>query len=611
MKYDNRQVREWVSGVLAGIFKPEPNEEIWQWAERTMRIPATENEEKAGMLWSSDDSPYVRELMEWVKRPGKGEFWVRKSSQVGITMAVLIIICWMIVNRPGNIGYAIDSVDEARKISRTRLKKWITLNNLLEEIGEDPEDMSNLTYFFRGTTVYMLGAFAVGGWANKSIALFILDELDKHPYIEGEGTTVELARERCKRPKNAKIIGFSSPGETDQITTEWRNGTQEEMEIPFPCCGFMQPLKKEHLVYSTKEFKDLAGDYDLEKVAIGAYFKCQHCGGRLLDHEKRAALKLCKSRATNPKPQPGIRSLHIWDAYSAFVTFGEIAIQWIKADGNVSLLERLYRGKFGEQYEKSGRSLKHEDILACRGTKDAGTWYERGSLPFVPVWLTMAIDVQGDVRKATKMAVDTRGNFWVVDWRVTLSLDEAFDWIDEAVNGPDGPLYCSEGFCDEGHLHKVVRETCMARLQVDSLAGIWPVKGVGVDATNDLVSTNYRFVGGEFDEDILVYAIAEGNFKWELVYMISQRTKREKLRKPILYLPSDTEDDDVFVDEMCNEHPVKEVSKRTGKEKWVWKKVGPNDFWDTVKYCIAMWTVKRPTLQRQGVGRSYELKGTE
>ena len=138
-------IRAWVAGAPAGIYTPEPNEEIYEWAERTMRIPGTENEEMAGMLWTSATTPYVRDLMKWAKRPGKGEFWIKKSSQVGFTMAVLLIICWMVVHRPGNIAYALDSIDEARKLSRTRLQKWIEENRLLEEIGEEADALNNLT----------------------------------------------------------------------------------------------------------------------------------------------------------------------------------------------------------------------------------------------------------------------------------------------------------------------------------------------------------------------------------------------------------------------------------------------------------------------------------
>ena len=432
MKLDGKVVREWVAGVLAGIYSPSPNEEIWEWAGRTLRIPSTENEEMAGMFWNVEKTPYVKEFMRWVKMPGKGEFWIKKSSQVGITMALLIVICWMIVHRPGNVAYAIDSVPEARNISKTRLKKWIEMNNLLDEIGEDEDSMSNLTYFFKGMTVYMLGAYSKGGWANKSIVLFILDELDKHPYIEGEGTTVTLARERCKRPKNAKIIGFSTPGESNQITIEYEKGTCEELRIPFPCCGHFQALKKEALVFSSKEFKDLADGYDRSKVESDAYFKCELCNGRLYDRDKMAVMGKYLAVPTNEKATGKVRSLHIWDAYSPFVSFGQIALEWIDAMGDVTLMERLYRGRFGEKYEKGGREMKQSDILGCRGR------LPRGVIPNDTVLLFQTIDIQGDVQKTAKMAVDRAGNFYVVDWFISLVLSEAVEWAYVPVVDEDG-----------------------------------------------------------------------------------------------------------------------------------------------------------------------------
>lgn len=597
MKYDGAAVRQWVAGVLAGIYEPELDEEPWQWAERTLEIPWTENEEMAGKLWDSSLTPYVREIMEWARRPGKGEFWIRKSSQVGLTMAMLVLICWMIVNRPGNVGYAIDSVTEARNISKVRLQKWITENALLEEMGEETDSLSNLTYYLRRMTVYLMGAYSPGAWANKSIVLFLLDELDKHPYIEGEGTTVTLARERCKRPKNAKIVGWSSPGETGQITKEEKRGTQERPFLMFPC-GHEQPLKFENLVFGTKEFRDLADAYDLEVVQQKAYFRCEIelCTCRLDDAGKRAALrKGCRLVATNPKPVPGVRSLEVWDGYSPFVTIGQIAVEWIQAQGDMELLERFYRGRLGRNFEKSGRALKHEDIIKARMA------YVRGECPFVPVLLCQAIDIQGDVQKAVKVAVDEKGNFWVIDWFVSLVLREAVEWGYEPVKGPDGKdLYISAGFIDEGHRTDEVRRMCLEFMPV-----FWPVKGRGKMQVQNTISTSPKWVDGQ---TILTYHISEDDFKWQMLKMITERDKRLKKLEPVMHFPHDAEDDDDFVAEMCNERPVMKKNA-LGREKWEWEKLGPNDFWDCVKYCVALYAAMRPALVETPVpGRRYELK---
>lgn len=619
MKFGATNLRGFVVGVLLGIYKPEPNEEIYEWAERTLRIPATENPDMAGMLWSSSYSAYVRELMRWVKRPGKGEFWIRKSSQTGFTMAILIIICWFIVHRPCPIGYSINNEHEARNISKIRLQNWIVQNDLLSEIGEEQDALNNLTYYFRNATVYMLSGANTGNWQNKTLDLVILDELDLHERHEGQGTTVDMARGRVKRSANSKIIGFSTPGASDQITSEYKAGTQDEIRIPFPCCGFMQPLKKENLVFSTKDFKDLAGGYLMEKVKSDAYFRCTACGGRLYDHQKRTAMQSCEYVSTNPKADPAIRSVHIWDAYSYLVTFGQLAVDWIKAEGNPELLEGLYRRNFGEPFERTGSVLKHADVLACRGV-DArktdettgeltgeNTFYLRGTCPFVPMWLTQVTDVQGEIRKSMKIAVDPRGNFWIIDWKVHLSLTEAFDWIDVPVTGPDGgELYCEDGFCDEGHLAKEVRQECHERILLDSLRVIWPIKGVpSVDRVAELIGTNYRFIGGTYgEEEILVYSIADRAFKWELFNMIKYRSKRLKTGKPVIYIPSDSEEydkeHDNIVDELSNEHPFKKKIKGTNREVDDWKKTGHNDYLDTLKYGIAMWTVKRGLLANTG-----------
>lgn len=589
MNYPPGVVRLWVAGVLKGIYTPMPDEEVWEWAERTLRIPKTENEEMAGMFWSSAHTPYVREMLRWAKRPGKGEFWIKKSSQVGFTMAVLILICWMIAHRPGNVAYAIDSIEEAKKISKTRLRRWIEDNALLESIGESDDDMSNLTYYLRGMTVYMLGAHSPGGWANKSIVLFILDEVDKHPYLEGEGTTTTLARERCKRPRNAKIIGFSTPGESDQITQEWKRGTQEEIRIPFPCCGNKQALKWERFTFGTKEFRDLAGEYDLEKVKADAHFECEFCGpaGRLRDQDKKAALLEYESVATNPKPIPGIRSLHLWDAYSPFVSFGDLALEWIQAQGDVTLLERFMRGRRGEQFEREGKALKHGDILKCRGG------YARGTCPFVPVLMCAAIDIQGDVQKAVKVAFDAKGNAYVIDWFVSLVLQEAVEWCYEPVAGPNElPIYVTHALIDEGHRAMDVRRMCMAHLPM-----FWPVKGRSSIQVREVIGTSYPMVDGH---ELCCYHIAEDQFKWQLLAMIGDREKRAKRGEVQFFVPDEVDDDDQFVIELCNERPIRKKNQ-LGRERWEWETTGPNDFWDCCKYCVSIWTIRRPFLVREGM----------
>lgn len=587
MKFGAKSVRAFVVGCLLGIYQPLTKEPMWEWAERTLRIPATENEEMAGTLWKSWYSPYVRELMAWLQRPGKSEFWVKKSSQTGITMAVLIMICWMIVNRPANTLYAINSLDEARKISISRLKRWIEDNQLLKEVNGSPDDLSNLTYFLRGMTVHLIGAHSPGAWKNKSVAFCVLDELDEHDFLEGTGSTVNEARSRVKRPKNAKILGFSTPGRMDHIHGLWESGTKEEIRFPFPCCGHMQALKWENFRFGTKEFQVPQLDpeappvYDREKVRKDAYFECELCGGRLRDEQKMAAMQDYESvpTAADRTKSDKIRSLHLWDGYSYFVHFGDMALRWIDAQGKEADMQDAMQNMRGERYERNGKELKASDVLARRGS------YERGRVNFRPLVVLQATDIQDDVVKSVKGAFDGKGNLYLIDWQLNDAIEDAADWLYDPVMGrqdePGSAYAVSWGIMDEGFRMKDVRALCLDH------EGRWfPIKGRGHSQIENVWKSGLKFARG--CEEILVYQIREEDFKWQLLKMIADDKGREKKGLSRIWLPGDVDEHDPLVQELCNERPEQNAKTK----KWEWKKKGPNDYWDCVKYLLALWAIK-------------------
>jgi phage terminase large subunit GpA-like protein len=586
MHPDSAEVRAFVAGCLQGIYQPEPDEEIWQWAERVLRIPKTENGEMAGQLWSSYYSPYVREIMEWVKRPGKGEMWVKKSSQVGITMAALLIICWFIVHRSGAIGYAIDTIEEARRISKVRLQQWLRQNKILEEMGEEDDGVANLTYYLSGITVYMMGGQTASTFQNKSTCLFILDELDEHAFIEGQGTTADLARDRCKVPRSAKILGFCTPGTSGMITKEHKAGTCEEIYIPFPCCGHEQPLKWDNFIFSTDEFRDLADEIDLEKVKEGAYFKCECCGERFYDHHKLEAMRHFRSVPTNPKAAPGIRSMHIWEAYSAFVTFGALAVEWLKAQGDNSKIERFMRGRRAMHYEESGGVVTTSELLEMRGA------YRRGECPpnVNPALYVMAVDIQDGFRlKATKSVFDAEGHLYVIDWGEFVSLEELESFADIPLATPLGPMVVQCGLLDEGNDKEEIW-----RYSLETRPRFFPVKGRGGRQVTALVAISKGWLD---NQEVVSYHVDDYKFKWSLLNSLRRKHYSEKRQEKIkrIWFPENANEDETFLSELTNEIPVKKKN-RFNFEIWDWVKKGDNDYWDTLKYTLAIRVIMAGTI---------------
>jgi hypothetical protein len=212
-------------------------------------------------------------------------------------------------------------------------------------------------------------------------------------------------------------------------------------------------------------------------------------------------------------------------------------------------------------------------------------------------------DIQGDVQKSVKVAVDTHGDLWVVDWFISLVLREAIEWALEPIVGPEGKEYfVMAGLVDEGHRASDVRRICLNTLE-DFAAlgrvGFFPVKGRSGVQVREVVGKSDQFIDGE---EICTYHVAEDQFKWQLLKMITDREKRQKNREPVIHFPADADDDDDFVAEMCNERPVLKKSA-LGREKWEWEKLGPNDFWDCVKYVLPLWMIRRPVLVRAGLTR--------
>lgn len=594
MKYTKKLLSVWVSGVLSGIYQPEPDEEIWEWAERTLRIPSTENETLAGQYWSSAMSPYVREILEWAKKPGKSEFWIQKSSQVGLTMACLILICWMIVHRSGNVIYAIDSEKQAADVSRTRLQKWIKDNSLLAESGADEDSLNNLTYYLSGLTVYMLGSHSPGSWKSKSAFFCILDEVDAQPYIEAEGWTTSLARDRVKRPPNSKILGFSTPGESGRIGFEVERGTNEEIRLKFPCCGHMQALKWDNMVFGTPEFLDLAGDYDFEKVKHNTYFKCELCAdGRLTYKDKFDALQTCEFVATNSKPTPNVRSAKIWDAYSQFITWGDIAVKWLVAKGDQAEVQKVMQGERGEYFVFSEGDISPSQLLDLRGT------YKRGVCPIDDALIVMSVDLQKGYYKVVKSAFDERGDMFVIDWDELVSWEEVLIFADKLIPCPDGldkVVLC--GLVDEGNGADTidVRKFCHAHYP-----RFFPVKGRGRTQINTTVAKSDSWLEGEV---INTYHIDDSGFKHQLRHRIlKSKASEKKLGIKRIVFPIDVDEDPDFLEEFTTEKFVT-VTTKMGKSYGDWKLPAgkKNDYWDCCKYNLAAHMILASAQRSEGEG---------
>lgn len=586
-------LRDFLVGVLAGVYRPGSDLSLLEWAKKEIVLSPEESIDFSGP-YDPTMAPWHPFIFGFFEDPRWRELVVMKSSQTGVTLAVLIVICYYVAEMPAHVLYAIDSRDEAKKISKMRLQPMLKQCAACDEAMEvDEDDLTTLFLMVRGMAIHIIGGGSAGAFANKTVKLAILDELDKHPdNPQGEANTIDLARDRIKNVSDAKLFAFSSPKGFDNVTNqEYLTGTRHKGFVPCPHCGGMQDLVWEQMRFG--HCKDAKGEWDLERVMRETRYECIHCEQHIEEKWKSWMLDVDRIQflPTNlnldeHKREPRKLSLHISDLYSQFPesSWGNLAVQFINASKSPSKLQAFFNGRMGQpKKEKRSKTNKNDVFALCGG-------YEHKTCPSYPAFsiderpsVFMCADVQADVKKYAKGVFDRTGQLWIVDYGETLSFDELEAVANEPTKcGPDQREYKTTwGLIDEGHNTKQVRTFCL------STGGRWwPVKGRGGIQVKDVVTESPINHDGA---PLVAYHCSDDDFKLELyVGRIGEfeRIRAGKSTIPRMWLPIYVEPR--FVDELCAER--RERQRVRGRMVWVWvDPTDPNDFGDAVKYLLVLW----------------------
>lgn len=618
------QLQQWlVREVLSPAYEPETDEPIAQWISRNVELSKKESIEHSGQ-YDVSLTPWVAWIWDQVQHRTFKELHIKKSSQSGVTLGILLLILWLVRHRPVNMLYAIDSVPEARKISKARLQP------LLEECtgtkvildNQDEDDVTNLFFNLPDMQLHLTGSYSAGTFANKSIGAIILDELDLHPPSpQGEPDSVDLARDRIKNVAEGFLITFSKPkNHEDPITRNYLTGTRHQIFVPCPHCGTMQVLRREGLRYD--HCKDTAGEHDRERILHETYYQCanelcangEECGRIYEKKHKGWMLARMEVRQTNfgtdpqdpDKPYPGRLSLEVTDLYARLgdSTWGRLALEWHDAQGDDSKMKRVLAGRFAQGWKNKKTEVGKKQVYALCGG------YEHRCIPRDRLArdaqgrpaITMQIDVQGSgLKKWVKMGFAPSGEAWVIDYGATLSYEELSAVADEPVRlgmRYDDPgleeARVVVGLIDEGHETMKVRDWCLT-----TRGRFHPCKGRGNLQVREVVELKERVPheGREVD----IYHFSDDDFKRDLYrgrIGEFERIKAGVSPIPRLWLP--VYPDDSFVDELCQERMVQE--KVRGRVVWKWADpAGPNDFGDGVKMGLVLWYVIKPFFQPSAI----------
>lgn len=631
------EVRDQLVEILSRIYAPGSTESCLEWATRTFEIPKEESPDRPG-LFRCDDLPMVARLFQFINAPDEREFIIRKSAQKGFTLACLVIIAYYAANAPRNVIYGMPAASDAADIARRLIR--LLRHNQLPVFTSDPDDVTKRVLRLLGCEVHFVGV-APAAYRGRPAGLGAMDELDAINREPSQPHPLDQLRSRVKDFEDSKLIAGGTPLAYEGVTqTNWLTGTREELRVPCPHCGHYQRLDFFRLRFD--HCKNLAGDWDYDRVLAETYLECEHVGcsqpgRRILDEHKPRMLRCHKWVRTNlgkdeHKPFPG--RVSIWDDGDMSSTrpqhaWGKLALLWIDAQSDPSKLRKFFNEVLGLPRREKASETKRDDIVALCGD------YRYGCMPVPPARsaigrpaLFMGIDNQDTLKKWVKVGFTEKGDRYLIDHGECLQREqllieadrpifigreapapEIFEqgreraqatgrpWVEVMAELHPGEWHVIEcGFYDEGFETNEVREFCLST--ADPVSGVprfFPVKGSATShmgGSTDIVveKSNRFFVGGT---PITVYHVNDSDLKHELYTACIgdfERIRRGRSKHPRLWFPAYLEEE--FTKELLTERRGQVM--RRGRLEWMWvppKSGEKNDYADALKYTFALWHV--------------------
>lgn len=626
-----------VGRVFKRVYKERPQGLIQDWGRLNIELSSDESGDFPGP-YDPDINPLPTVVFDAYQAKKYKKAVFKKSSQSGVTLAVLILICWYVTYECKNFLYILDSIDEMRRVSKTRLKPMLLRCKAAgERIPEDEDDLSNLTYNLLGSTGYLGSSNSLAALSNKSVGLAVYDEVDGYRAIKGSGEkATDLGKERGKAQATFFEILLGKPIDWDDtINQEYLIGTRHKCNLPCPHCGTKQELEWEQLQFRHCRNPD-NGKWDTSRLEDEIYYECKFkasdecraAGGKILESHKadmvrdREWIQTHFGEDPDQEFDPEVFSCEITDLYSTRKgsRWHDLAKEWIHAQGDNAKMQTFLRGRLARPRKSKKIQVATNDIWKMTLP------YARGHLPVAPDVVIMASDVQQvpPVKKWCKVGFRLDSDAaYVIDWGENLAFGDLTAEMDKEVIVDKWDRFTPaakrvnpttrRGFIDERHERDQVREFVISTLQGYNEDGEPVYRWNGVRGWGGMHERRMRSVVtpllGEKPNvvhngyPLWVYDLSDDDFKDRLYNQRINRFKeiiaaQNEGRPPPsdvspLHFPQNLEAG--FVSELCQERFVKMADGT-----WGWQRPkAANDWGDALKYCLVGWYLLRPVIARE------------
>lgn len=346
-------------GFKAAV-RPPDRRAPWKWCEQHVNVDSTS---PMPGRWRSDNSPWVRELMEVFADNRITDISVKCAAQSSKTQTIMNLACWVIAESPGPAMWVMAAKDEAKDFVRDRIGQTFAA---CKPVAEQMLRAATMDFTFSGMPFYFTGAGSPSKLQGKPIRWLFLDEVRN--YKPGALPTV---LKRTRAYWNTRRLIISTPDkEDDEVDRNYKAGDQRVFHFACPHCQHLQQLKIEQLKAVHPEsgaacsWKNVPGAregavWNFDKLAMQLRYECanRECGQLIADTpaERKAIARNGKFVIMNPNA-PKHRVSFQWNALlPPWVSWRSVVEEFINAraaarSGDLTPLKTFINETLGESW---------------------------------------------------------------------------------------------------------------------------------------------------------------------------------------------------------------------------------------------------------------------
>lgn len=351
--------------VLRHAVAPRRALTVSQWADDHRILSGKQSSERG--RWRTARNPILREIMDCFSVYSRvRDVVVMKSSQVGVTEAVVNVLGYTMDHAPCPVMAMMPTLETRDTWKVQKLNPLLQETPVIRDLlgGVRSRDAANRQDLidFPGGVLFLAGGNSANSYAQKSVKIIILDDLDRFPEEVGdEGDVITLADGRTKAFPRAVRAYISTPTvKGGLIHRQWEKSDQRRFHVPCPHCGERQPLEwgGPEIGHGIKWSALPTGEI------VNVRYVCRECAAEIYEHQKPAMLAEGVWIARHP--ERSMRGYHISALYAPIglgPSWADLVRGWVAAQDNTATLRAWINTNLGEPWEERGEEIDPLSLL--------------------------------------------------------------------------------------------------------------------------------------------------------------------------------------------------------------------------------------------------------